>query len=76
MRSSSSSTRRTSRRCTHRWGSSGPRMWLRPRQETRRTGSRPIEDLFTVEDLGGWDALNEKLFAEDGIVTVGIANAG
>jgi sulfate/thiosulfate-binding protein len=39
-------------------------------------GFPAIEDLFTVADIGGWDALNETLFAEDGIVTTGIANAG
>ena len=39
-------------------------------------GFPAIQDLFTVEDLGGWDALNTKLFADDGIVTTGIANAG
>ena len=32
-----------------------------------------IEDLFTVEELGGWDALNEKLFSDGGIVTQAIA---
>jgi sulfate/thiosulfate transport system substrate-binding protein len=26
----------------------------------------PVEDLYTVDDLGGWDALDEQLFAEDG----------
>jgi sulfate transport system substrate-binding protein len=29
-------------------------------------GFEPVEDLYTVEDLGGWDALNEQVFAEDG----------
>ena len=30
----------------------------------------PVEDLFTVEDLGGWDALNEEVFGEEeGIFT-------
>jgi sulfate transport system substrate-binding protein len=29
----------------------------------------PVEDLFTVEDLGGWDALNEDVFGEDGVFT-------
>lgn len=33
----------------------------------------PIEDLFTVDDIGGWDALNEELFSDDGIVTQAIA---
>ena len=39
-------------------------------------GFPEIQDLFTVAELGGWDALNTKLFADDGIVTTGIANAG
>ena len=31
---------------------------------------QPVEDLFTVEDLGGWDALNEEVFGEtDGTFT-------
>jgi sulfate/thiosulfate-binding protein len=32
-----------------------------------------IEDLFTVDEIGGWDALNEKLFSDDGIVTQAMA---
>ena len=32
-----------------------------------------IEDLFTVDEIGGWDALNEKLFSDSGIVTQAIA---
>ncbi len=32
-------------------------------------GFPPIEDLFTTDDLGGWDALNEKLFSENGLFT-------
>lgn len=32
-------------------------------------GFPPIEDLFTVGDLGGWDALNEDVFGEQGIFT-------
>jgi sulfate transport system substrate-binding protein len=32
-------------------------------------GFPKIEDLFTVEDIGGWDALTEKLFGDAGIVT-------
>jgi sulfate transport system substrate-binding protein len=32
-------------------------------------GFPEIEDLFTVEDIGGWDALTEKLFGDGGIVT-------
>ena len=33
----------------------------------------PIEDLWTVEDLGGWDGLTQELFDDDGIVTQAIA---
>jgi sulfate transport system substrate-binding protein len=33
----------------------------------------PIEDLWTVEDFGGWDALNEELFSDGGIVTQAIS---
>ncbi len=40
-----------------------------------KNGYPAIEDLFTVEDLGGWDALDAKLFASDGIATQAIANA-
>jgi sulfate transport system substrate-binding protein len=32
-------------------------------------GFPPIEDLWDVEEFGGWDALNEKLFGDSGIVT-------
>jgi sulfate transport system substrate-binding protein len=39
-------------------------------------GFPAIKDLFTVEDLGGWDALNEKLFSDDGIATQAKANGG
>ena len=36
----------------------------------------PIEDLFTVEDIGGWDALNEDVFGEpDGLFTKAFAEA-
>jgi sulfate transport system substrate-binding protein len=36
----------------------------------------PVEDLFTVEDLGGWDAINEEVFGEaDGIFTKALAEA-
>ncbi len=33
-----------------------------------------IEDLFTVDEIGGWDALNEELFSDNGIVTQAIAS--
>jgi sulfate transport system substrate-binding protein len=39
------------------------------------TGFPAIKDLFTVADLGGWDALNQKLFGDSGIATQAIANA-
>ena len=29
----------------------------------------PIEDLFTVEDLGGWDAIDTDVFGDDGVFT-------
>jgi sulfate/thiosulfate transport system substrate-binding protein len=37
-------------------------------------GFPAIKDLFTVDQLGGWDALNQKLFSDTGIVTQAIAN--
>jgi sulfate transport system substrate-binding protein len=39
-----------------------------------KNGFPAIDDLFTVDDLGGWDALDEKLFSESGIATQAIAN--
>ncbi len=48
----------------------------RPTSKRPRAGGGdfpPIEDLWTVEDFGGWDALNEELFSDDGIVTQAIA---
>ena len=36
-------------------------------------GYPPIEDLWDVDELGGWDALNEELFGDSGIVTQAIA---
>jgi sulfate/thiosulfate-binding protein len=35
----------------------------------------PVEDLWTVEELGGWDELNEKLFGDQGLGTQAIENA-
>ncbi len=32
-----------------------------------------IQDLFTVDEIGGWPALNEELFSDNGIVTQAIA---
>lgn len=35
-----------------------------------------IDDLFTVEDLGGWDSINDKVFGDpDGIFTKSLAAA-
>jgi sulfate/thiosulfate-binding protein len=39
-------------------------------------GYPSIEDLFTVDDLGGWDQLNQDLFSDNGIATQAVANAG
>jgi sulfate transport system substrate-binding protein len=38
-------------------------------------GFPPIEDLWAVEDFGGWDALDEALFSETGIFTQAFADA-
>jgi sulfate/thiosulfate-binding protein len=40
------------------------------------SGFPAIKDLFTVEDLGGWDAIDQKLFGDSGIATQAKANAG
>jgi sulfate transport system substrate-binding protein len=40
-----------------------------------KNGYPAIEDLFTVQDLGGWSALDTKLFGDSGIATQAIANA-
>ena len=39
-------------------------------------GFPKITDLYTVDDLGGWDALSQKLFSDTGIATEAKANAG
>jgi sulfate/thiosulfate-binding protein len=39
-------------------------------------GFPAIQDLFTVDDIGGWDALTEKLFSDNGIATQAKASAG
>jgi sulfate/thiosulfate-binding protein len=39
-------------------------------------GFPKIEDLWDVDDLGGWDALNDKLFSDTGIATQAIAGQG
>ena len=41
----------------------------------KENGFPPVEDLFTVEDLGGWDALNTDVFGDDGIFTNAFAEA-
>lgn len=38
-------------------------------------GFPPVEDLFTVDDLGGWDAIDEDVFGETGIFTKAFAEA-
>ena len=45
------------------------------KKEAQKGGGQfpPIEDLFTVDEIGGWDALNEQLFSDSGIVTQAIA---
>ena len=39
-------------------------------------GYPAIQDLFTAQDLGGWDALDSKLFGDNGIATQAVANSG
>jgi sulfate transport system substrate-binding protein len=38
-------------------------------------GFPPIEDLFTAEDLGDWDAINDEVFGEQGVFTQAYADA-
>lgn len=38
-------------------------------------GFPKVEDLFTVEDFGGWDALNEELFSPEGLFTTAFEEA-
>ena len=35
----------------------------------------PIDDLFTTDDLGGWDELNETVFGPDGAFANALAAA-
>ena len=35
-----------------------------------------IKDLWTVDELGGWDALTQKLFSDTGVATQAIAGQG
>jgi sulfate transport system substrate-binding protein len=39
-------------------------------------GMPAIKDLWTVDELGGWDALTEKLFSDTGVATQAIASQG
>ncbi len=39
-------------------------------------GMPAIKDLWTVDQLGGWDALTQKLFSDTGVATQAIANQG
>ena len=43
--------------------------------EAQKGGGRfpAIEDLWDVDEFGGWEELNEKLFSDSGIVTQAIA---
>jgi sulfate/thiosulfate-binding protein len=36
-------------------------------------GYQPVRDLFTVEDFGGWTALNQQLFSSEGLFTKAFA---
>ena len=38
-------------------------------------GYPPIKDLFTTDDIGGWDGLNDKLFSEGGLFTQALEEA-
>jgi sulfate transport system substrate-binding protein len=40
-------------------------------EEARKGGNGfpPIEDLWDIDDIGGWGGVNEKLFGDAGIVT-------
>jgi sulfate transport system substrate-binding protein len=40
-----------------------------------KAGYPAIHDVFTVDDLGGWPALDQELFSADGIATRAIAEA-
>jgi len=44
-------------------------------KEAKKGGGQfpAIQDLFTVDQIGGWDALNEELFSDNGIATQAIA---
>lgn len=36
----------------------------------------PVTDLFTIQDLGGWPAVTEKLFTDNGLYARALPNAG
>ena len=72
-RSSTSSTRRRPRTCTRASAFLRPTDPRRPPDGRSANGFPAIKDLFTVDDFGGWDALNEKLFSDTGIATTAIA---
>jgi sulfate transport system substrate-binding protein len=44
-------------------------------EEAKKGGGQfpPMEDLWDVDEFGGWDALNEELFSDSGIATQAIA---
>ena len=44
-------------------------------KEAKKGGGQfpAMEDLFTVDEIGGWDALTEELFSDSGVVTQAIA---
>jgi sulfate transport system substrate-binding protein len=43
------------------------------RQGDPANGFPAIEDLWVVDEFGGWDELNDKLFGDSGVVTLAIA---
>ena len=43
------------------------------KQGDPKNGIPAIEDLWTVDDLGGWSALTDTLFSDSGIATTAIA---
>ncbi len=43
--------------------------------EAGRVRFEKVEDLFTVDDFGGWEELNEKLFSAEGLFTTAFEEA-
>jgi sulfate/thiosulfate-binding protein len=41
----------------------------------KEMGFPPVKDLFTVEDLGGWDTIDTEVFGSDGVFTQAFATA-